>query len=149
MTSLPLRLPPPVTLEVDLSSNVGLQHPPPTCSLRVVKPSALPPLDYEDQAQRDGFRLRIRVSDGLHEAISNVFVQLVDQNDHPPDIVGPSEVRIAEDVRPGTIVARYSVSDRDAGDRARILVRIPPSVPCLTHSKRMIPPYQRSITRFE
>ncbi|KHJ93354.1 hypothetical protein OESDEN_06741 [Oesophagostomum dentatum] len=77
------------------------------------------PLDYEDAAQRDGFQLRVRVSDGLHDATSSIFVQLVDENDHPPDIVGPAEVRIFEDVPRNTIVARFNVSDRDANDHAR------------------------------
>ncbi|KIH56629.1 hypothetical protein ANCDUO_13190 [Ancylostoma duodenale] len=77
------------------------------------------PLDFEDPAQRDGFRLRVRVSDGLHDATSNIVVQLVDENDHAPDIIGPAEVRIFEDVPRNTVVARYNVSDRDANDHAR------------------------------
>ncbi|PIO64644.1 hypothetical protein TELCIR_13715, partial [Teladorsagia circumcincta] len=77
------------------------------------------PLDYEDAEQRDGFRLRIRVSDGLHDTTSNVVVQLIDENDHAPDIAGPSEVQIPEDAERGTIVARFTVTDRDAGDHAR------------------------------
>ncbi|VDO72779.1 unnamed protein product [Heligmosomoides polygyrus] len=86
---------------------------------RLFDSKARPPLDYEDAAQRDGFRLRIRVSDGLHDTTSNVVVQLRDENDHAPDIVGPSEVQISEDAPRNTVVARFSVTDRDRDDRAR------------------------------
>ncbi|KAK6016079.1 hypothetical protein OSTOST_18443 [Ostertagia ostertagi] len=44
---------------------------------------------------------------------------LIDENDHAPDIAGPSEVQIPEDAERGTIVARFTVTDRDAGDHAR------------------------------
>ncbi|KAF1771664.1 hypothetical protein GCK72_003491 [Caenorhabditis remanei] len=77
------------------------------------------PLDYEDSAQRDGFPLRIRVSDGRHDAEAAVHVALVDRNDHAPHIHGATEHRIREDVPRGTIIGRYTTSDKDAGDTAR------------------------------
>ncbi|ETN73542.1 hypothetical protein NECAME_18262, partial [Necator americanus] len=76
------------------------------------------PLDYENSTQREGFRLRVHVSDGFHNAISNIIVQLVDESDHSPEIIGPKEVRIFEDVPRHTIVAKYNVADCDASDRA-------------------------------
>ncbi|CAL2028181.1 unnamed protein product [Caenorhabditis brenneri] len=77
------------------------------------------PLDYEDPSQRDGFPLRIRVSDGRHDAEAAVHVALVDRNDHAPHIHGATEHRIREDVPRGTIIGRYTTSDKDAGDTAR------------------------------
>uniref|UniRef100_A0A1I7XFP4 Cadherin domain protein n=1 Tax=Heterorhabditis bacteriophora TaxID=37862 RepID=A0A1I7XFP4_HETBA len=81
-------------------------------------------LDYEDPVQQQGFRLTVRVNDGLHDAISSIVIDLLDRNDHAPDIAGPSEVRISEDAERGIIVASFTVTDRDASDENSARFRI-------------------------
>ncbi|CAI2294435.1 unnamed protein product [Caenorhabditis sp. 36 PRJEB53466] len=76
------------------------------------------PLDFEDDVQRDGFDLRLRVSDGRHDAEAAVHVALVDRNDHAPIIHGATEHRIREDVPVGFRLGRYTTSDKDADDSA-------------------------------
>ncbi|CAD6190830.1 unnamed protein product [Caenorhabditis auriculariae] len=76
-------------------------------------------LDYEDASQRDGSNLRVRVSDGRHDAEADVRVRLLDRNDHAPTIHGVSELNIREDVLPGHVVAKYTATDRDANDTTR------------------------------
>ncbi|CAI4221235.1 unnamed protein product [Auanema sp. JU1783] len=76
-------------------------------------------LDYEDSAQKDGFRLRIRVNDGRHDAFSNIAIALLDRNDHAPEIEGPSELSFPEDEPVGSKIAKFTINDRDHEDSNR------------------------------
>lgn len=62
------------------------------------------------------------MSDGLHEARTRVEVDLLDRNDHAPVIIGPSEIRIAEDIAVRSRIAGYEAEDRDRDDRARSVI---------------------------
>lgn len=73
-------------------------------------------LDYEDESQRGGYRLGVRVSDGAHEASTRFVVRLLEKNDEPPRIHGPSELRPREDASIGTVLASFRVTDRDNSD---------------------------------
>ena len=60
-------------------------------------------------------------------AQATVVVRVVDENDNTPVIdIGPTsltpggEIDVAEDVSPGTLVARLAVSDQDGGDNGRV-----------------------------
>ncbi|CAB3408176.1 unnamed protein product [Caenorhabditis bovis] len=76
------------------------------------------PLDFEDDAQRLGFDLRIRVNDGRHNAETSAHVSVLDRNDHAPVIHGAGEHTLREDAAPGTVLGVYTTTDRDANDSA-------------------------------
>jgi hypothetical protein len=74
-------------------------------------------LDYEDPRQQNGFNVVVRVTDGRHDAKTKIFVKLRDVNDNPPRVEGPKERTLSEDVRVGTIVAKFTAKDDDFGGK--------------------------------
>ncbi|XP_039934593.1 protocadherin beta-15-like isoform X2 [Hirundo rustica] len=77
------------------------------------------PLDYEAAATHE-FSVRARDGGGL-SAICKVLVQVVDVNDNAPELVVSSfSSPLPENTVPGTVVALFSVRDRDSGANGKI-----------------------------
>uniref|UniRef100_A0A914C6R2 Cadherin n=1 Tax=Acrobeloides nanus TaxID=290746 RepID=A0A914C6R2_9BILA len=79
--------------------------------------SQLEPLDFEDEAQKNGFDLQVRVFDGRFDATTWVQIKLEDRNDNVPTISGPKTSRVLEDVDRGHLIANFTATDIDFGDR--------------------------------
>ncbi|RMB96911.1 hypothetical protein DUI87_26982 [Hirundo rustica rustica] len=77
------------------------------------------PLDFEDS---DHHELRVRATDGGGlSAICKVLVEVVDVNDNAPELVVSSfSSPLPENTVPGTVVALFSVRDRDSGANGKI-----------------------------
>ncbi|XP_039934088.1 protocadherin beta-4-like [Hirundo rustica] len=77
------------------------------------------PLDFEDSEHHE---LRVRATDGGGlSAICKVLVQVVDVNDNAPELVVSSfSSPLPENTVPGTVVALFSVRDRDSGANGKI-----------------------------
>jgi len=79
------------------------------------------PLDREETAR---FELRLRASDQASPLLSTEVtfdLMVTDVNDCPPLFVRAAyEVRLAEDVPPGTSVVQVKALDRDTGDNAAV-----------------------------
>ncbi|XP_061312473.1 protocadherin beta-15-like [Pezoporus flaviventris] len=77
------------------------------------------PLDFEAAAKHE---LKIRVTDGGGlSAICKVVVEVLDVNDNAPEVVVNSfSSPIPEDALPGTVVALFTVKDRDTGSNGKI-----------------------------
>ncbi|XP_023803011.1 protocadherin beta-15-like, partial [Cyanistes caeruleus] len=77
------------------------------------------PLDYE-AAQSHELSVRARDGGGL-SAICKVLVAVVDVNDNAPEVVVSSfSSPLPEDTAPGTVVALFTVRDRDSGANGKI-----------------------------
>ncbi|XP_063269770.1 protocadherin beta-15-like [Prinia subflava] len=77
------------------------------------------PLDFE-AAQTHEFSVRARDGGGL-SAICKVLVEVVDVNDNAPELVVSSfSSPLPENTAPGTVVALFSVRDRDSGANGKI-----------------------------
>uniref|UniRef100_A0A672UJ63 Cadherin domain-containing protein n=1 Tax=Strigops habroptila TaxID=2489341 RepID=A0A672UJ63_STRHB len=77
------------------------------------------PLDFE---AAENYELRVRATDGGGlSAICKVLVEVVDANDNAPELVVSSfNSPLPENVLPGTVVALFTVRDRDAGANGKI-----------------------------
>ncbi|KAM8994285.1 protocadherin beta-4-like [Ara ararauna] len=77
------------------------------------------PLDFE---AAENHELRVQATDGGGlSAICRVLVEVVDVNDNAPELVISSfSSPIPEDALPGTVVALFTVRDRDAGANGKI-----------------------------
>ncbi|KAM9129994.1 protocadherin beta-16-like isoform 3-T3 [Pangshura tecta] len=85
-------------------------------------------IDYE---QRSSYEMNIQATDGggLY-AHCKLLVQIKDMNDNAPEVTLTSLTStIPEDSFPETVVALFSVSDRDSGDNGRTLCSIQDNVP--------------------
>ncbi|NXA76356.1 PCDA1 protein, partial [Thryothorus ludovicianus] len=77
------------------------------------------PLDFE-AAQTHEFRVRATDGGGL-SAICKVLVEVVDVNDNAPELVVSSfSSPLPENTVPGTVVALFTVRDRDSGANGKI-----------------------------
>ncbi|XP_053935941.1 protocadherin beta-15-like [Cuculus canorus] len=77
------------------------------------------PLDFEEAEKHE---LTVQATDGGGlSAICKVFVEVVDVNDNAPELVVSSfSSPLPEDALPGTVVAFFTVRDRDAGVNGKI-----------------------------
>ncbi|XP_027765406.1 protocadherin beta-15-like, partial [Empidonax traillii] len=77
------------------------------------------PLDFE-AAQTHELRVRATDGGGL-SAICKVLVEVLDVNDNAPELVVSSfSSPLAENSAPGTVVALFTVRDRDAGANGKV-----------------------------
>ncbi|XP_068021779.1 protocadherin beta-15-like [Melanerpes formicivorus] len=85
-------------------------------------------LDFEET---QSYEMMVEVTDGGGlSAHCKVIVEVVDVNDHAPEIQLTSHTAsIPEDAPPRTVVALFSVRDRDAGDNGRIECTIDGDLP--------------------
>ncbi|XP_063269576.1 protocadherin beta-15-like [Prinia subflava] len=77
------------------------------------------PLDFEESERH---HLRVKATDGGGlSAICKVLVEVVDVNDNAPELVVSSfSSPLPENAAPGTVVALFSVRDRDSGANGKI-----------------------------
>ncbi|XP_037531493.1 protocadherin-10 [Nematolebias whitei] len=79
-------------------------------------------IDFEEQ---DSYVIDIQASDkgtSPLRTLRNVFIQIVDTNDNPPEIeVASLSGSVSEDSRPGTTVALISITDSDSGVNGKII----------------------------
>uniref|UniRef100_A0A8V5GKX0 Uncharacterized protein n=1 Tax=Melopsittacus undulatus TaxID=13146 RepID=A0A8V5GKX0_MELUD len=77
------------------------------------------PLDFEAAEKHE---LSVQATDGGGlSAICRVLVQVVDMNDNAPEVIISSFTSpIPEDSLPGTVIALFTVRDRDAGANGKI-----------------------------
>uniref|UniRef100_A0A8C0HAF8 Cadherin domain-containing protein n=1 Tax=Chelonoidis abingdonii TaxID=106734 RepID=A0A8C0HAF8_CHEAB len=85
-------------------------------------------IDYEE---RSNYEMNIQATDGGgFSAHCKVLIQIKDMNDNAPEVTLTSLTStIPEDSSPETVVALFSVSDRDSGDNGRTLCSIQDNVP--------------------
>nr|XP_005280924.1 protocadherin beta-16-like isoform X2 [Chrysemys picta bellii] len=85
-------------------------------------------IDFEDAAV---YEIEVLATDGGGiSAHCKVLVQIEDMNDNPPEVTVTSLTgTIPEDSSPETVVALFSVRDRDSGDNGRTLCSIQDNVP--------------------
>ncbi|XP_030427551.1 protocadherin beta-16-like [Gopherus evgoodei] len=85
-------------------------------------------IDFEDAAM---YEIEIQATDGGGlSAHCKVMVKIEDMNDNAPEVTLTSLTStIPEDSSPETVVALFSVSDRDSGDNGRTLCSIQDNVP--------------------
>nr|XP_045603729.1 putative neural-cadherin 2 isoform X2 [Procambarus clarkii]XP_045603730.1 putative neural-cadherin 2 isoform X2 [Procambarus clarkii] len=90
-------------------------------------------LDYEDAAQRRGFRFMVQVtdrgrggwSDARHTDTAWVEVRLRDVNDNPPQFSRPhAHVTVREDTAPGTLLASLPAVDPDMMEEQVVEYRV-------------------------
>ncbi|CAL4062889.1 unnamed protein product, partial [Meganyctiphanes norvegica] len=94
---------------------------------------AITPLDYEDPDQRQGYRIKVQVSDkvgdweGNSVASSWVSMRLLDANDHTPRLTPPIiNITRPEDFMPGPVLAAFSATDQDEGINGQVVYSIDP-----------------------
>ncbi|NXE15510.1 PCDBF protein, partial [Lophotis ruficrista] len=77
------------------------------------------PLDFEEA---DKYEISVRATDGGDlSAICKVVVEVVDVNDNAPELVVSSfSSPLPENALPGTVVALFTVRDRDAGANGKV-----------------------------
>ncbi|XP_069725648.1 protocadherin beta-15-like [Phaenicophaeus curvirostris] len=77
------------------------------------------PLDFEEAEKHE---LRVRATDGGGlSAVSKVLVEVLDVNDNAPELVVSSfSSPLPENVPTGTVVAFFTVRDRDAGANGKV-----------------------------
>uniref|UniRef100_A0A0N4ZYG1 Cadherin domain-containing protein n=1 Tax=Parastrongyloides trichosuri TaxID=131310 RepID=A0A0N4ZYG1_PARTI len=85
------------------SNNVGV--------LRIKKT-----LDYESPYQKEGFNLQATVFDGRFYNTTTIQIKILDENDCPPRLEGPSSIQIPEDAQYKYVIGRYTVTDEDVND---------------------------------
>ncbi|XP_043408870.1 protocadherin beta-16 isoform X8 [Chelonia mydas] len=85
-------------------------------------------IDYEE---RSSYEMNIQATDGGGlSAHCKVLVQIEDMNDNAPEVTLTSLTStIPEDSSPETVVALFSVRDRDSGDNGRTVCSIQDNVP--------------------
>ncbi|XP_067900188.1 protocadherin alpha-C2-like [Heterodontus francisci] len=85
-------------------------------------------LDFE---AADVYELEVQAVDNApNVGQAKVLVRIVDVNDNTPEIKLNSVIKIiAEDAAPGTVIAVFGVTDRDAGENGHVRCHIPINVP--------------------
>uniref|UniRef100_A0A8D0HBN5 Cadherin domain-containing protein n=1 Tax=Sphenodon punctatus TaxID=8508 RepID=A0A8D0HBN5_SPHPU len=85
-------------------------------------------LDFEEAPL---YELDIQATDGGGlSAHCKVLLEIQDRNDNAPEVTIVSLTSpIPEDAAPGTVVALFSVQDRDSGDNGRTVCSLDPNVP--------------------
>ncbi|XP_053317963.1 protocadherin gamma-B5-like [Spea bombifrons] len=85
-------------------------------------------LDYEASKN---YEMSIQAKDGGGlVAHSKVLIEIIDENDNPPDLFITSlSTPVSEDVLPGTVIALIQVHDKDAGKNGEIDCQIVENVP--------------------
>ncbi|XP_053893215.1 protocadherin beta-16-like isoform X5 [Malaclemys terrapin pileata] len=85
-------------------------------------------IDFEDAAM---YEIEVQATDGGgFSSNCKVLVQIEDMNDNAPEVTLTSLTgTIPEDSSPETVVALFSVRDRDSGDNGRTLCSIQDNVP--------------------
>ncbi|XP_078407357.1 protocadherin-10-like [Cetorhinus maximus] len=78
-------------------------------------------LDYEENK---AFQINVQAMDKGSDAMSghcNVFVDIIDVNDNPPEVTLTSlSSTVSEDAPVGTVVALFRVADKDTGTNAQV-----------------------------
>jgi hypothetical protein len=60
------------------------------------------------------------IQDGTHRDTAFIEVRVTDFNDNPPEFQPPThQVRVYENVKVGTSLARFKATDRDTGDNKK------------------------------
>ncbi|XP_056677601.1 protocadherin beta-16-like [Monodelphis domestica] len=110
------------------SQNAGKSHrafhiDPLTGEIRISKP-----LDFETT---EYYELSVRATDGGGlSSHCKVLVEVMDVNDNPPEVTVTSiSTLLPEDSLTGTVVALFSIRDRDSGDHGRTTCSIPNDIP--------------------
>ncbi|XP_050723132.1 putative neural-cadherin 2 isoform X2 [Eriocheir sinensis] len=94
------------------------------------------PLDYEDPEHRQGFTLRVQVTDmgedgweqKEHVAETLVRLNLVDDNDNDPVFSEDlTSLSLPEDTPRGALLATFTAFDSDNGGKSRVQYRVAPS----------------------
>ncbi|XP_050723127.1 putative neural-cadherin 2 isoform X2 [Eriocheir sinensis] len=94
------------------------------------------PLDYEDPEHRQGFILRVQVTDmgedgweqKEHVAETVVRLNLVDDNDNDPVFSEDfTSLSLPEDTPRGVLLATFTALDPDNGGKSRVQYRVAPS----------------------
>ncbi|XP_020860824.1 protocadherin beta-16-like [Phascolarctos cinereus] len=85
-------------------------------------------LDFE---MIEKYELSVRATDGGGlSSHCKVLVEVVDVNDNPPEVTVTSlSTLLPEDSLSGTVVALFSIRDRDSGDHGRASCSIPDDIP--------------------
>ncbi|XP_075756143.1 protocadherin beta-16-like isoform X4 [Pelodiscus sinensis] len=101
-------------------------------------------IDYEETTS---YEMNIQATDGGgFSAHCKVLVEIEDMNDNAPEVTLTSlSSTIPEDSAPGTVVALFSVRDRDSGDNGRAACSIPGNVPFAL--KSTVQNYYELVTR--
>ncbi|XP_048252662.1 protein dachsous-like [Haliotis rufescens] len=76
-------------------------------------------LDYEDQKL---FVFQVSASDGKHETLATVSVEVLDINDEDPVILTKDPLEIPEEIPPGTVVHLFTVEDTDFNDSLTLVL---------------------------
>ncbi|XP_050723109.1 putative neural-cadherin 2 isoform X3 [Eriocheir sinensis] len=94
------------------------------------------PLDYEDPEHRQGFTLRVQVTDmgengweqEKHLAETSIWLSLVDENDNDPVFSKDlTNLSLPEDTPRGAFLATFTALDPDNGGKSRVQYRVAPS----------------------
>nr|XP_017196594.2 protocadherin alpha-10 isoform X2 [Oryctolagus cuniculus] len=87
-------------------------------------------IDFEDS---NSYEILVDVTDKGHPPMvghCTVLVEILDENDNPPEVVVTSLlVPIREDAPVGTVIALITVSDRDSGANGQVSCALTPDVP--------------------
>ncbi|XP_038627367.1 protocadherin beta-14-like [Tachyglossus aculeatus] len=84
-------------------------------------------LDFEEI---QSYTVNVQATDGGSlSAISTVLVRVTDVNDNPPELTMSSITSPIPENSPETVVAVFSVRDRDSGDNGRMVCSIQENVP--------------------
>uniref|UniRef100_A0A3Q2YE33 Si:ch73-379j16.2 n=1 Tax=Hippocampus comes TaxID=109280 RepID=A0A3Q2YE33_HIPCM len=87
-------------------------------------------IDFE---KADVYKLDIRATDKGQPPMSTdcrVIIKIVDENDNQPEIdVTSLSKTVAEDSKPGTVIALISITDKDVGLNGKVICRLSKNVP--------------------
>ncbi|XP_028909153.1 protocadherin beta-16-like [Ornithorhynchus anatinus] len=83
-----------------------------------------------DREETQAYEIDIQAKDGGGlSGKSTVLVQVIDVNDNPPEITMSSVTSPISENAPETVVAVFSISDRDSGDNGRMVCSIQEDLP--------------------
>ncbi|XP_031468146.1 protocadherin beta-15-like, partial [Phasianus colchicus] len=106
-------------ISYQFSQSAGRSHSLFTINSRTGEIEIAEPLDFET-TQKHEFTVQAIDGGGL-SAMCNVIVEVVDVNDNAPEIVVSSfSSPIPENAAPGTVVALFSVTDKDSGVNGQV-----------------------------
>ena len=73
-----------------------------------------------DRETRSIYKLQVVASDGTFVTEAKVTIEILDDNDNPPECVQSSyQFKVSEDTLPGYILAKIEVTDKDEGINAK------------------------------
>ncbi|KAK2849129.1 hypothetical protein Q5P01_008963 [Channa striata] len=86
------------------------------------------PIDYEEASTHE---LDVQAKDGGGQASHcKLIIDVIDVNDNKPVIeIKSASAKLAEDSKPGTMVALININDMDTGSSGRVTCSIPDNVP--------------------